>query len=301
MHRPNDILKHVKPTLTPHYFRHNYVTIIHLSDMLEVYNAKEYYFVNSNDELRESSMKHLFFLLVLFLSMTAFGICDAEQSDRMHTHQYVTEEYGTINYWLYEPEMADAEMPLIVYLHGGSGKGSDPDNVLSAESLPAFIWRGQIADISAYVLCPQCPDTVNDWKTIIPEVHSLIDLIVTQYPIDSKRISLTGHSMGGTGTWDVGFALADYFCCIVPMSGRVRLNQSNTSILAGIPIWAFASEKDKVVNADYTRAAMEKLTRLHPSDQCTLFPYGSHGDVPSMAWLDPEINLIDWILQQKKN
>ena len=25
--RPDDILKQVKPTLTPHYFRHNYVTL----------------------------------------------------------------------------------------------------------------------------------------------------------------------------------------------------------------------------------------------------------------------------------
>lgn len=31
MHRPNDILKHVKLTLTPHYFRHNYVTMLYES------------------------------------------------------------------------------------------------------------------------------------------------------------------------------------------------------------------------------------------------------------------------------
>ena len=31
MHRPNDIIYHVKPTLTPHYFRHNYVTMLYES------------------------------------------------------------------------------------------------------------------------------------------------------------------------------------------------------------------------------------------------------------------------------
>ena len=31
LHRPNDIMKHVKPTLTPHYFRHNYVTMLYES------------------------------------------------------------------------------------------------------------------------------------------------------------------------------------------------------------------------------------------------------------------------------
>ena len=28
---PNDILKRLKPTLTPHYFRHNYVTLLYES------------------------------------------------------------------------------------------------------------------------------------------------------------------------------------------------------------------------------------------------------------------------------
>jgi len=27
--RPNDILKRLKPTLTPHYFRHNYITMLY--------------------------------------------------------------------------------------------------------------------------------------------------------------------------------------------------------------------------------------------------------------------------------
>ena len=33
--RPDDILKQVKPTLTPHYFRHNYVTLRRASVNME--------------------------------------------------------------------------------------------------------------------------------------------------------------------------------------------------------------------------------------------------------------------------
>ena len=33
--RPDDILKQVKPTLTPHYFRHNYVTLRRASVTME--------------------------------------------------------------------------------------------------------------------------------------------------------------------------------------------------------------------------------------------------------------------------
>ena len=29
--RPDDILKQIKPTLTPHYFRHNYITMLYES------------------------------------------------------------------------------------------------------------------------------------------------------------------------------------------------------------------------------------------------------------------------------
>ena len=36
-------------------------------------------------------------------------------------------------------------MPLILYLHGGSGKGDDLELVTQADSLPQYLQNGQLA------------------------------------------------------------------------------------------------------------------------------------------------------------
>lgn len=67
-----------------------------------------------------------------------------------------TGEAGGLDYWLYAPPGARDGLPLIVYLHGGSGRGDDLELVMEAESLPQFLRDGDLA-LSAYVLMPQLP------------------------------------------------------------------------------------------------------------------------------------------------
>jgi poly(3-hydroxybutyrate) depolymerase len=53
---------------------------------------------------------------------------------------------GSIGYWLYTPANAKDNMPLIVYLHGGSGRGNDLNLVING-SLPKFLHDGTVKDI----------------------------------------------------------------------------------------------------------------------------------------------------------
>ena len=47
-----------------------------------------------------------------------------------------------LSYWLYTPQSTGTPKPLVLYLHGGSGKGRDLNAVLEAESLPRFLQEG---------------------------------------------------------------------------------------------------------------------------------------------------------------
>jgi hypothetical protein len=47
----------------------------------------------------------------------------------------------------------------------------------------------------------------------------ILDLALERYPIDENRVILTGHSMGGHGTWHIGTTHADRFAAIVPSAG----------------------------------------------------------------------------------
>ena len=118
-----------------------------------------------------------------------------------------------MNYLLYTPEKATDNMPLIVYLHGGSGKGDDLDLITSVEGFPKFVQDKRISDIPAYIIFPQVPSTKRGWAEIKVSVKELIEHIYATYNIDETRISLTGHSMGGTGTWNMALFYPDMFSC----------------------------------------------------------------------------------------
>ena len=68
-----------------------------------------------------------------------------------------TSELERFNYWLYTPVKAGDHLPLIIYLHGGSGKGNDLDLLMKNDGFPQYIRDGIIDHIPAYVVIPQLP------------------------------------------------------------------------------------------------------------------------------------------------
>ncbi|MHA2643093.1 MAG: carboxylesterase family protein [bacterium JZ-2024 1] len=56
-----------------------------------------------------------------------------------------------------------------------------------------------------------------DWGRL--DALEVIDYALRNFPIDPDRIYLTGHSMGGHGTWHIGLKHADRFAAIAPSAG----------------------------------------------------------------------------------
>ena len=235
-------------------------------------------------------------------------ITDSTQSN---TNSTVKTQYGNmefiytedtsieLNYLLYAPDgTTNEKLPLIIYLHGGSGKGNDLSKLTGADSLPKYIKDGSLGDVSAYVLAPQCPANFNSWIEVSNQVFGLIDKVSKEYNIDENKIILTGHSMGGSGTWYIALQQPERFSCIVPMSGRIEDTQENRAALSKTPIWAFVGENDAIVDPAYSVNFYEQLINTNPNIKCTVFESAEHKDVPSLAWLDKEVNLLEWMLAQ---
>lgn len=204
-----------------------------------------------------------------------------------------------LGYWLYTPTGAKQEqLPLIVYLHGGSGKGSDLQLITEADGFPQYLQTGKLGDVRAYVLCPQCPEEQSGWRDIADQVFALIDTVCAKYPIDTSRIILTGHSMGGTGTWALAALAPQRFSCIVPMSGSVRLTRRNQQALSQLPIWAFVASDDKVVDPASSADCISRLNATNMQARLTVFEHAGHRDVPALAWLDEDLGLLSWMLAQ---
>ena len=204
--------------------------------------------------------------------------------------------FDSMGYLLYTPASARPDMPLIVYLHGGHGKGDDLSVLINTDGFPQYLADGLLGEIPAYVLIPQLPADQRGWKPASETLIQLIEQVCEKNSIDRSRISLTGHSMGGTGTWDLALMYPDIFSRIVPMSGSVDTAPETLAVLANTPVWAFVGEDDVVVKPESSEQFVAALERQNEGAQITIFPDTDHVGVPQKAWLEHGGELLNWLL-----
>ena len=204
--------------------------------------------------------------------------------------------FDSMGYLLYTPASARPDMPLIVYLHGGHGKGDDLSVLINTDGFPQYLADGLLGEIPAYVLIPQLPADQRGWKPAAETLIQLIEQVCEKNSIDRSRISLTGHSMGGTGTWDLALMYPDIFSRIAPMSGSVDTTPETLAVLANTPVWAFVGEDDVVVKPESSEQFVAALERQNEDAQITIFPDTDHVGVPQKAWLEHGGELLNWLL-----
>ncbi|KPL01166.1 MAG: hypothetical protein AMJ91_01005, partial [candidate division Zixibacteria bacterium SM23_73_3] len=105
----------------------------------------------------------------------------------------------------YDPQK---EYSLILTLHGASVKASGLVDCYSQKE-----W--------AFVIVPTNRRRFGfdwqDWGRL--DALEVLDLAKRTHPIDTNRIYLTGHSMGGHGTWHIALAHPDLFAAAAPLAG----------------------------------------------------------------------------------
>jgi predicted peptidase len=146
----------------------------------------------------------------------------------------------TLNYLVYLPPDYDATQtyPLILFLHGAGERGDDV-NRITVTGLPQRLDEGR--DIRFIVVSPQCPE--DDWWSVYRFLlNALLDHVMATYPIDQKRVYLTGLSMGGYGTWEMAFKYPQRFAAIAPICGGLLWAmppEKVAPVLKDMPAWVF--------------------------------------------------------------
>lgn len=117
---------------------------------------------------------------------------------------------------------------------------------------------------------------------------------------DAGRVSLTGHSMGGTGAFAVAAVLQGHFSCVAPLSGSVRDSREMRAALADLPVWAIAGAQDDVVDPAAARDFLAALRAVNPDARYTEVEDAGHFDLPARAYLDGEVGLVRWLLSHER-
>jgi hypothetical protein len=185
--------------------------------------------------------------------------------------------------------------PLIIYLHGGSSRGTDTIKLYCC-GIPDQIWRGR--EFPFIIVAPQCPinrrwSTDNWFENFYKEV-------TTKFRVDTNKIYLTGVSLGGAGTWYLAIKYPEKFAAIAPISGFTRHMDyiiKNTDKLIDMPIWAFHGKIDQVVQFEDTEWIVNRIKGKNKELKFTSEPDIGH-------WMDllvyPKQELYDWFLKYDK-
>ncbi len=189
---------------------------------------------------------------------------------------------------------ATESLPMIVFLHGAGERGEDLEKI-KIHGIPKYFsadpaYRG----LRVITVSPQCPSHLY-WNLLARELHDFILHAAQTYHADPDRISITGLSMGGFGTWEMVLSYPDLFAAAAPICGggiswRVP-DQLKT------PIRAFHGDTDEVVPAQLSIDMSETVNARGGCSSLVLFHHCDHN-----SW-DPAYettNVIEWLANSKR-
>lgn len=207
-----------------------------------------------------------------------------------------------LDYLLHLPKGYDAKgskvWPLMLFLHGAGERGSDVARV-AVHGPPKLVKQGR--DLPFILVSPQCPEGQR-WDN--ESLLALLDEVIKKHKVDTKRVYLTGLSMGGYGTWSLAAHHPERFAAVAPICGggstidillRARVKDSPIKTL---PTWVFHGAKDPVVLLAESERMVAALKKAGNNDvKLTVYPEAQHD-----SWTETYNNeeLYEWFLGKSR-
>jgi predicted peptidase len=249
------------------------------------------------------------FVLIL-LSGLAFSppqLRTLEQREKILAPKVFRNSRGeTLLYRLFIPPHYDQKKkyPLVVYLHGGGGRGDDNRKQIDGgNSYLIDFFTGDETQVRypAFVVAPQSP--MEGWieeDSITPTrhlqlVYEIIGELQRTYNIDGARVYVAGQSMGGFGTFAIISEYPRTFAAGVALCGGG--DQSKAARLANVPIWVFHGAKDESVAVERSRTIVAGVRNAGGTVRYTEYADMGHIIWPSVV---KEIELLPWLFAQRK-
>lgn len=129
--------------------------------------------------------------------------------------------------------------PLVVALHyGGRVTPYYGKPFMTNLILPA------LGGLDAIMVAPDCPG--EGWTDPLSEeaVMALIRRVEKDFPVDPRRLVITGFSLGAIGTWKLALEHPELFSAAIPVSGMPP--KGIVVGPAGPPLWVIHSQSDEI-------------------------------------------------------
>ena len=247
-------------------------------------------------------------LLALALGVVSSTLCaagsepSAAQVQTVHEFKFSKLQTATLKFLLFTPKGYDSgsskRWPLMLFLHGAGERGNDIWKV-TKHGPPKNV--AENPDFPFVVVSPQCPDG-EIWSS--ESLLGLLDKVIQELKVDPERVYLTGLSMGGYGTWDLGLRHPERFAAIVPICGGGDLitvllaEGERKQALQSLGIWDFHGGKDPTVPVEESQRMVDLLKKVGVKDaRVTVYPEAGH-DSWTETYRNPE--LYEWLLSRSR-
>lgn len=191
-----------------------------------------------------------------------------------------------MEYALYVPDGYDAKKsyPLMVALHG---LNSNPRQILG---YPGFT---KLAQKHGYILAAPMGYNTRGWyggrgqtsrrwdpmnlgELSEKDVINVLEIVRGEFNVDSKRIYLMGHSMGGGGTWHIGIKYADIWAGLAPIAPATFRSPDDLAKIKTTPVILVQGDKDRLVPVRGARRWAAKMKELGMTHEYIEVKDGNH-------------------------
>ncbi len=196
------------------------------------------------------------------------------------------EERGGFSLYVPEYQNADEPAPLVVALHGGSGHGR------------RFLWTWlrEARSYGALVIAPTARS--DTWSLMGPDIDTenllaMLEHVRARWPVDERRLLLTGMSDGGTFSYLSGLQDDSPFTHLAPISASFHpmlLAAASAERLRGLPVYLVHGGLDWMFPVDVARMARDALTAAGAS-----VVYRELDDLSHTYPVEENARILDWL------
>lgn len=230
--------------------------------------------------------------------------------------QFISSEGSVLPYRILFPENYEKskKYPLILVLHGAGERGNDNEMQL-IHGGKLFLDSAVRKKYPAIVVFPQCPlesywSSVQINRNVTPleldfdytrpitvplkDAIALVRQLMSEDAVNSKKVYITGLSMGGMGTFEAVHRCSRMFAAALPICGggdTVNYKKVKT------PFWIFHGTDDSVVDVKYSEVMVDRLKDIKVKVRYTEYPGVNHN-----SWVNAfaEPDFLPWMFSKRK-
>ena len=266
------------------------------------------------------NLTRLFCLIILLTAQNGW----AQNSKREFFRREVNIGQDSYGYRVYVPLNRDEKqkLPVMMFLHGNGANGTD--NEKQVEGGTRIVYQNPKI-FNFIIVFPQARPNAFWVGRQTEQAMKALDQATEESNGDTQRLYLSGHSLGGYGTWTTAALYPNKFAALVPVSGGIVppfevppmlkllfpppltaiLNSSNpydalAEKIGNTPVWDFHGAEDESVPVKESRNIVEALKKRGSKNvNYTEYAKTNHNDALLKAFQEPK--LFEWLAKQKLN